>query len=130
MGADPAVTEPDEIDSTVEAASRMAAEGQVDEAVETLSELLLRFPANTRIILRIGKILVEADRLGDAVDVLTVIRAHLPDNAEVQRTLGSVLLRMRRYGEAEGELLEAIRLEPSNLVGRMALASLYDQTGR
>jgi predicted O-linked N-acetylglucosamine transferase (SPINDLY family) len=120
----------DEVGSKLVIADRLATEGKVDEAIEVLSQLLLRFPTRTDILLCAGRILIQADRLEEAVDVLTVLKVHLPANMEVRRVLANVLLRMRKFDPAESELKEVTGADPRDVEAWIALSKLYDQTGR
>ena len=120
----------DEVAAVEQRATRLASDGKVDEAIEKLSDLLLKNPRRTDILVCMTRILVAASRLLEAVDVLNVLKTHLPDNPEVRRLLGSVLLQMRRLPFAEPELLEAIRLDPKDVAARSMLSQLYEQWGR
>ena len=110
-------------------ALRQAASGQVEKAIETLSELLLRYPTRTDTVRALAKVLLDANRLEEAADALIVLKAHVPNEGPVRQSLGVVLATLRQFRLAEEELLEALRLDPSDLTARISLTQVYEQTG-
>jgi predicted O-linked N-acetylglucosamine transferase (SPINDLY family) len=104
----------DPLEEAKRRAHALADSGQVEEAVEYLSNRLQRFPRRTDLLLALGRILLKADRLAEAIDVLLVLEAHMPENGEVAKMLGHVYGQSRQYTKSIAKLNRAHELMPED----------------
>jgi Tfp pilus assembly protein PilF len=104
--------------------------GDYKAAEQELRRALQLNPKSAQAEFNLGNVLLATGRYAEAKQTLDEGLSHNPTSAMGHYFLGSVLVRLREFGPAEEQLKSAQQLDPKMPQIRIALATLYLQTGR
>jgi tetratricopeptide (TPR) repeat protein len=103
--------------------------GELEAAEAQARAALRRDPRHALAHRTLGLIMRQKGDLEAAASELRLAVAGLPDDAQGHQLLGSALLKIDREAEGIGELREAIRLDPTLVEARVALARAVARSG-
>ncbi len=105
-------------------------DGRYPEAAQTVTSLLLQYPASTDSMALLARIYANLGELDDALEWCEkAIRAEKL-NAGIHYLMATVLQELGRIGEAEMSLKRALFLDPRLIMAHVALGNLTRQCGK
>jgi cell division protein FtsN len=110
---------------TVAEARRLASDGDVGRALETVDAVLAQNPADVSARLLRGVLLSRTGRSDDAIAAFRALATSHPDLPEPHNNLAVLYAAQGRYTEARDALLEAIRLQPDYDLAHENLGDVY-----
>ena len=108
--------------------------GVVDETEGDLRNALANYMAAEQqnahfhpAILKIAQYYIGAEQYDEARQRIGGVLSEDAQNAEAHALMASILLQEKKYSEAEQEGQEALRTDPANVSGRIALIGIYSE---
>lgn len=121
---------PERYEVHLDLASTLAFTGKIDEAMKVYSNMEQRFGFNEELIMHQFSMLAGAGRLEDAEKLVKRAVAAFPNQASYQGLLGELFDQRGEHEKAQQQYLNALELDPSNSMLRIALAEHYYGTGK
>jgi protein O-mannosyl-transferase len=121
---------PRSLRAALERATRLEAQGQLDDALDAWRELAEIAPEYGGAWMSTGVLLARLDRLAEAEDALRRSIALAPEVGEARMNLGLVLVARGRREAGDRELRRALLLDPSLVKAAAQLAHLRFDAGR
>ncbi len=120
---------PNAANETYAHAASLFGEGQDDEALAALDDLLRQDRKNVRALALRGEILMRLGRFEEAHSAYRDALRERPDSALLHHRLGAALMALRRPGPAAAEFRRALRAEPT-VERRLALVDACCAQGK
>ncbi len=108
------VDSPDDLRLARLYAQALRQNGQPDQAVAVLQEMLARQEQNPFAYVSLAQIYQDANRGGDAVKTLESAEARFPADTSIPFELGAVLEKQKRYAEAESAFRKVLAIDPDH----------------
>jgi tetratricopeptide (TPR) repeat protein len=128
IGADP--KDKIQVGNLIHRANFLAEDGNFEEAVPLLRQLIAKEPGMALLYTKLGQCLVGIGEFENAVPVLRTLVALSPDSADAHFQLGMALLKTQDFAGAVPELEIVARARPRWERGRLLLATAYVRAGR
>jgi tetratricopeptide (TPR) repeat protein len=110
-------------------ADALAAEGQIDRALDHLRKLILAVPASLKGRIRLATLLREKHRAAEALEVLRAAVASAPTSLQPREMLSELCLESGRWDEAIEQCRALLALSPNSLAARDVLSATHLQRG-
>lgn len=94
--------------SDLKLATMQTITGDRDGAIASLERVLKRQPKNPAVYLRLGNLLIDADRTEDAITLYTAALERVPWSVTIQQDLAGLLMASGRFSEAQTILSDAL----------------------
>lgn len=109
----------------VNLAIQLNSNGQNEEAVKLLKEVLKDQPALYDVAYSLGLLLAEMDNYQEASVYLQMAATGMQNNSRAQYNFALALLKQKRWQEGENALLKSLEIEPESREYFNTLANLY-----
>lgn len=110
--------------------NRLAAAGEVTEALSRLDRLLAERPRDPQLRFQKGVILAEARRSAEARQIFSQLTVEYPEIPEPHNNLAVLLAAQGDYEKARAALDAALRANPDYAVAHQNLGDIYAQLAR
>lgn len=120
---------PSEEDKEAEAALKLEAEGQAEEAKGLYEKILERAPAHAKALLGLGRLALKDGDRKRALEYLERISLAAAEHKETEQMIARLRLE-EGAGQSEAELRAALAADPNNLEARFGLARFLAATER
>ena len=117
-------------DTNINQSGILAAQGRLDEALDSGLTALKSDPDDAKEHNNLGQNLAARGRFGEAVDHYRTALRITPGLAEAHNNLGTALSALGRLDEAVGEYREALRLKPGFAVAHYSLGAVLYKQGK
>lgn len=98
----------------LEAGIKLAEEGKVEAAVDSMRKATKIFPDYFDAHLQLGNVFLKRDQFNEAIAELDLARTINPNDERAYQSFGLLLMKQRNYAVAVAVFAEASRLNPSN----------------
>jgi len=98
----------------LEAGIKLAEEGKVEAAVDSMRKATTIFPDYFDAHLQLGNVFLKRDQFNEAIAELDLARTINPNDERAYQSFGLLLMKQRNYAVAVAIFAEAARLNPSN----------------
>jgi len=107
----------------LEAGIKLADEGKVEAAVDSMRKATKIFPDYFDAHLQLGNVFLKKEQLNEAIAELDLARTINPNDERTYQSFGLLLMKQRNYAVAVAVFAEAARLNPSNPVNPVMRAT-------
>jgi tetratricopeptide (TPR) repeat protein len=98
----------------LDAGIKLAEEGKVEAAVDSMRKATTIFPDYFDAHLQLGNVFLKRDQFNEAIAELDLARTINPNDERAYQSFGLLLMKQRNYAVAVAIFAEAARLNPSN----------------
>ncbi|HET6980248.1 MAG TPA: tetratricopeptide repeat protein [Pyrinomonadaceae bacterium] len=98
----------------LEAGIKLAEEGKVEAAVDSMRKATRLFPDYFDAHLQLGNVFLKREQFNEAITELDLARTINPNDERTYQSFGLLLMKQRNYAMAVAVFAEAARLNPSN----------------